>query len=852
MRRVGAGCARFRRVHLTALLFDWRRTISSVVGVALGVTLVLGMVQLQREVTRPFDAFGPSLAGYAGDRAIQVTPTVAGRLPVAVVQRLRSEIPEAEAVVPFVAGMAPLEVGGTRHGFFVMGAPCTIELLVGPFDCEQRARTERPADGPGVPFEIPAVVADRLGLRLGDEVRIPGQPAGSAHLGWTFPEYDRVAGINGGHVLFAPDTDTAADLLGGSGFVTAAFVLPAPGADIAAEVDRIVADVATAGPPRPQVPVVYAGAKQSLNLTALSGILVGILIAVNTILLSIEERRSVMGTIGAIGATPRSLLAGFLGEGAVIGAIGGLLAVPSGYLLGDFLIDRFGRTMLDGSGAEIAVGWSPGLIGLGLGAGVLCGVLAMAGPAWRLVRDGPLAAMSSFGVVRGGRRIRLWVLILGVVTIAGAVALLERFQRGLVDLNLGSSGLFLGLAGVAAVTLWATPRIATGLTDVLARRRPRTGRLVAADIRRYATLFATTVAVMTVGTSLAVGSASVQRLAADQVAEQKAQRLSDTLVIAPQAILDQRRGRIAPATFELIERAAGGREIASRWTAMIPSATEPRIVVGVDPGGWYAEATVDTVTDARALWRGMSAGDVGLSEVAAGHLGVGVGDTVALPTSQGRKEFRVAGLFRPRVINDSTLGDIVLVSAATAERDWAAVRDQVIVRYDSAAAAAAHREDYLALGAGLSVYDDETWRTTGERAITRFFEPFTISGYVMMITAGISVLNVFVLALVQRRRERAVLRAIGSTVGTERAVVLAQAVLLAGLTIAFATAGGLGLIHLQATASPVFYGFQLAWGVVAGPLLVTAGAVLALVALASLYPVYRAGRLETVEVLRSE
>ena len=39
-----------------------------------------------------------------------------------------------------------------------------------------------------------AVIAERHGLQLGDELRIPGLPPGSAHLGWTFPEFDRVAG----------------------------------------------------------------------------------------------------------------------------------------------------------------------------------------------------------------------------------------------------------------------------------------------------------------------------------------------------------------------------------------------------------------------------------------------------------------------------------------------------------------------------------------------------------------------------------------------------------------------------------------------------------------------------------
>src|SRR6202042_679123 len=96
------------------------------------------------------------------------------------------------------------------------------------------------------------------------------------------------------------------------------------------------------------------GGAQSLNLIALAGIIVGVLIAMNTILLAVEDRRAVMGTIGAIGAKPLGLFSGMLGEGAAVGVLGGLVGVPPGFLLGTYLVDRFGQSMLAGSGGTIA------------------------------------------------------------------------------------------------------------------------------------------------------------------------------------------------------------------------------------------------------------------------------------------------------------------------------------------------------------------------------------------------------------------------------------------------------------------------------------------------------------------
>src|SRR6185369_8852019 len=117
-----------------------------------------------------------------------------------------------------------------------------------------------------VPLQVPALIAQRHGLHLSDELRLPGLPPGSAHLGWTFPEFGRVEGINDGYVLLAPSVDVAASMLSSPGYATAAFVLPRSGAEITADVDRVIAGVATAGPPRPHLPAIFEGATQNLNL----------------------------------------------------------------------------------------------------------------------------------------------------------------------------------------------------------------------------------------------------------------------------------------------------------------------------------------------------------------------------------------------------------------------------------------------------------------------------------------------------------------------------------------------------------------------------------------------------------
>jgi putative ABC transport system permease protein len=854
MKSLRAGWMSFRRIHVVALIADWRRTLLSVIGVALGVTVVLGVLILKSELARPFDSFGPSLTHAADSGVIEVTPNVSGRLPIATVDRLRAEVSGAKAVIPVVAALTPVDVARNSHGFFLLGGSCQIELLVGSFNCEQRARDVKPADGPGVPLQMPTAIAQRHGVQLGEELRIPGLPPGSAHLGSTFPEFDRVEGINDGYVLLAPSAEIAARMLSTPGYATAAFVLPKKGTSITdaeAEVDRVITGVATAGPPRPHLPAVFEGGAQSLNLIALAGIIVGVLIAVNTILLAVEDRRAVMGTIGAIGAKPAGLFGGMLGEGAVVGLLGGLSGVPSGFLLGTYLVDTFGRSMLAGSGGTITAHFTPNLIGIGAAAGIACGIIAMIGPAARLLRDGPLASMASVGGVQRARKIPMWPLVVGVVLLVAAVVVLKIFERGSLPLDVGINGLTVALCGVVLVTVSIAPRGARLLIELLTTARPAVGRLLGADFRRYTLLFAFSAALLAESTSLAIGSHSMQLLGARQIAEQKADRLPDALLISAQSVLDQRDGRLSDSTFELVTGAAGGRSVSSRWRSTISSGASSRLVVGVTPGDWYSQALYAPTDGPDVFWRSLREGEIGLSEIAASRLGVATGDTVELPTVQGRKHYRVAGIFHPRMVDDAAVGDIALVSERLARSDWAAVRDQAAVAYPSSADATAHRNDFVNLGAGLSVYDNEKWRLVATEGISRFLEPFTLAGYVVMGAAGLSLLNVFVLGLVQRKRERAALRAIGVTSWQEQAVIITNAGMLGLLVACLAVLGGVGLTYLWSLGSPVYYGIKIDWGVLPLPLLTGVAAVFILVLAAAVYPVIHSRRLETVEVLRA-
>ena len=70
------------------------------------------------------------------------------------------------------------------------------------------------------------------------------------------------------------------------------------------------------------------------------------------------------------------------------------------------------------------------------------------------------------------------------------------FERGSLPLNVGINGLTVALCGVALVTVSIAPRGAAPLIQLLTFARPDVGRLLGADVRRYALLFALSAAIL--------------------------------------------------------------------------------------------------------------------------------------------------------------------------------------------------------------------------------------------------------------------------------------------------------------------------------------------------------------------
>ena len=165
--------------------------------------------------------------------------------------------------------------------------------------------------------------------------------------------------------------------------------------------------------------------------------------------------------------------------------IGGLLGVPSGFLLGQYLVDSFGRSMLAGlrwqhrSALHARLDRGRSSRGDRLRSPRDVRACRQVDPRRAVGFDGEhrrSSARQDDPHVAAGR----W----GQVLLAAAVVLLKIFERGSLPLSMGINGLTVALCGVVLVTVWIAPR-AAGLSsrsadESSARRRAPAGRRCAA------------------------------------------------------------------------------------------------------------------------------------------------------------------------------------------------------------------------------------------------------------------------------------------------------------------------------------------------------------------------------------
>jgi putative ABC transport system permease protein len=846
------------------------RALSTALAVFFGVSMVAGTLMLSDSVNRTFDeVFAETTAGI--DVTVRPRVEVEGEfgegpvsgLDASLLDRVRGvdgvESAEGSIGDPTIT---ILDENGDRIGPPQGGPPhIAVSELPAPFESLRYVEGAPPSSPNQV--AIDSIAAEEEGFEVGDRVLITG-PAGARRYEISgIPEFGGGTPL-GGATLAQFTLGEAQRLTGKRGRFDEIDVEAAEGTSP----DDLAAAVAAAMPANVEVRTGAQTAEEdasdikegfSFLTTALLifagiAVFVGAFLIFNTFSITVAQRVRDFAMMRTLGASARQVLASVLAEAVLIGALASALGIAGGVGFVQLIIGLFsalgfelGTSGLALSGGTVAVAFA-----VGIGATLLSALV----PGLRATRVAPLEALregagAQLGAGRRGGIAR--AAIAGALSIAGVAAVLVGlFAAGEFGTALWmmGAGLVLLFVGVAMLGGGFVRPIASVLGWPIERLRGVTGHLARENAQRHPARTATTAAALMIGVALVVSvgvlaesiRASIDDTLDRQFAGDVAIVNTDGFSPIPSAVAGEVRevegvGAVSPIARVPARLDDDGDEI-------MLTGFEPATVADVANLDW-AEGSDDVLAD---LGRSGALVEEGWAK----DNDVGVGDRLELTGTGGdRIEVTVEGSVndRPGLIVDTVavsrrtvrarLGardDIITFVGFTPEADPEATRKRIDRLLESRFPNAEARSQQ-------ELKDDQA--ADIDQLLTLIYAMLGLS----VIVSVFGVVNTLSLTILERTRELAMLRAIGTSRSQVRRMIRYESVITAllGAIVGAAIGLGLGVAAVEALKDE---GLILSIPVSLPVIVLVLGIVIGI--LAAIRPARRASRLNVIESLQYE
>ena len=511
----------FWRLMIKPLAREPVRTALTIFAVALGVAVVLAIDLAGEAATGSFHS---SLETLSGDQTFEITAT--GGVPEEIVATLIAQ-PYDWQITPRLEDYAVLP--DLKKTLPLLGLDLISEANQLGLRDNSSSTANQPAPSARERFDH---LTDRNSIWVGESLgKKPGgtlqlvinDRAGTYVVRGTFPD------ANGSDSVVVMDIAAAQAVLSRAGRLDRIFIrVPAEDTSNRSRTASVPLDewlrraqsvlpsglqIRPAGASTDENRKMLSAFRWNLRLLSYIALLVGAFLIYNTISVSVVRRRSEIGIVRAIGASPGQVLNAFLLEAAFIGMTGSLLGIPLGRLMATYAVKLMGTTVsalyVSSRPGEIAL--TPRSIALALliGAGVT--LLSAWSPAREAARVAPVEAMA-----RALREFAVRVSKTSALWTAACLALVSTVVSQLPPVSgkplFGYAAALLAVAaGVLAIpafvefTMRSASRLLTGFFGVegLLASRSLTGSL-----RRTSVLVAalcTAVAMMT-AVAIMVGS----------------------------------------------------------------------------------------------------------------------------------------------------------------------------------------------------------------------------------------------------------------------------------------------------------------------------------------------------------
>ncbi len=840
----------------------WRRPTQSIffiIGVGLGVAMIVAIDLATGAANRAFSLSTEAVAGRTTHRIVGGPTGLDEGVYVALRQRLgyRLSAPIVEGyVVAEQLDMQPMRLLGVDS------------FAESPFRNYLNDNNTGFGDNNGFTafmvqpdtVLLSGVLADQYNLNVGDVIHIQvGSRRQTLQIVSVLKsnEKNEQRGLDG---LLITDIGTAQEILGKVGTLDRIDLIIPESIQGKAALERIISIL----PPGARVETATDSTVEEmtaafrLNLTALStlALLVGMFLIYNTVVFGVVQRRSVLGSLRALGMTRGEIFSIILIEAGLLGVIGTALGLGLGYLLGRGAVGMVTTSINDLFFVVTVrrIDFPPMTMLKGGVSGIAAALTAAALPAYEATNVRAVSALQRSNIEERARTALNWVSVIGgVIVLLGVVLLIPEWH-----LSITFVGIFAIIIGISLLT----PALTLGLMRILSGFIRLSGkffspliRLAIRDITRSLSRTSIAIAALMVAVSVIVGVGlmiSSFRLTVEQWLTDLLQ--ADVFISSPSLISDQTSFPLAPSVVEKLGTFPGVDRIATNRVVDV-SAEDLGVVqlvaVSMDIAGEKRHYKA-SVGDLATTWEALEAGGLIINEPLSHRFKLGVGDAVTLFTDRGEQRFPVVA-----VAYDFDVQPGALIADAVYRRFWDdADLSGVALFLEAGVDVDGKINELRAAFAGKAELVIRSSRGLREHSLAIFDRSFSITvalQMLAMLVAFVGILSALMSLQLERRREIGTLRAIGMTRRQLWKLTLVETGLMgttAGI-IAMPTGFVLALILIYIINLRSF-GWTLQMHL--QPIYFLQALVVALIAalLAGIYPAWRVGGMQPADALREE
>lgn len=856
----------FRWIILRRLVREPVRSVTTILGIALGVAVIIA---IQIANASSIAGFERALDAIAGRTALEIVSPGAGVdetvIPSLGWLRDYGQIaPVIERDVTLIERSAP--AGAMR----LLGVDMLREQPVREYrlDTTSGARAPAPQDALRLLTDpasaiVPATFARAHGLAVGSTLTIQTGDR-------TIPLVVRGLLTNDGPAqalegrLVLMDIAAAQQAVDGFGRVDRLDLPLARGADVASAASAIAARL----PPgliveRPDTrgqQVEQMLAAFQLNLTALSyvALIVGLFLIYNTVSVAVLSRREEIGMLRALGVTRRSVRTLFLSEAAALSLAGCALGLAIGRLLANATVALTSSTV---SAIYIATAAAPPHltwrhVALAFGVGVPLSLIAALLPAREAALVPPVAA------IRGADRIdhantrrRRWIVVSIALLMLGA---------WLATLDPVSGLPIFGYASAAAIVFGASFLVPSTLALVMRVLEPVVRRwlgvedwLAVRNLSAAIPRLSISVAALAVSLSMMAAIAIMVGSFRDTVEYWVRQTLQADLFISPGT--GQAPGRNGTLSDDVITAVASDPAAAAidpYRVYEVPYDGMRVRVVGRDlhvvstRGGLLFKEPAD---GAHVLASAIGRDEVAASESFVRKHHAALGGTIALPTPDGPASFRIVAVY----FDYSNDRGVLLMDRATFDRHFGAgAANGVSVFLTPGTPGAEVRARLMrTVGATHTIFIN-TNQDLRANVLRVFDSTFAITYALELVAIVVAILGVSATLLtlvLEREQELTMLRLVGASRRQVRRAIVGEALVIGGVSQGLGLAVGFALsLVLIYVINVQSFGWTIQFHVPWALLAESSAVLIAATALAGLYPARRATARATVTHLRGD